>query len=187
MVNAVTTICALLLVSLFNAAEARASSFSMHQVHPDNDAILNASNTKADLSGYMKMELSEDDRKITLWTKRHAEIDIHDLEKAIFVMIDPARDMPELARELGQTLDFRQYPGIVLWFTPVGSKKLARFSALNVKRRTVVILDGVPLAAPIMIEPLTGGKIQLIPAWSKERTKQIVDRINKLIAKNRSK
>lgn len=187
MVNSVTTIYALLLVSLLAASEARGNSFSMHQVHPDNDVILNASDTKADLSGYMKMELIEDDRKIALWTKRHAEIDIHDLEKAIFVMTDPARDMPELARELGQTLDLRPYSEIVLWFTPLGSKKLARFSALNVKRRTVVILDGVPLAAPIMMEPITGRKIQLVPGWSKEQTKQIVDRINNLIAKSRSK
>ena len=184
MANSVATICALLLVSLLNAPEARSNSFSMHQVHPDNDAILNASNTKVDLSGYMKIELVEGDKKIALWARRQAEIDIHDLEKVSLGMDDPAPLASELGLDIGQ--DLQPYPVVVFSFTPLGSKKLAKFSARNVKRRTVVMLDGTPLAAPIMIEPLAGGALRLIPDWSKERTKQVVDRINAHIAKTRS-
>lgn len=51
---------------------------------------------------------------------------------------------------------------------------------------TVFILDGIALLAPEIFEPMTSGSITVVGDFSERQAKQIADRINELIERNRS-
>ena len=118
---------------------------------------------------------------------RPAEQD-QDLEEArVTVQKPPSREEIEYARKYyNLEISPEPIPAISISFTSSGSKKWADFTARNVKRRAAIILDGIPLMAPIIQEPITSGKVQIHGNFSKEEIQSIVDRINALISESRS-
>lgn len=159
-------------------AYAIADSFSIHLVHPDNDAIVSSLKSDSDLTEYVKIELAEDGKKVVLWVKKKAEIDISDLERA-HLEFSPLTPSLRLRGE-------KSFPQIHIWFTPHGSKKWADFTTRNAKKRTVFVLDGIALRAPVIFEPITSGRTTVAGDFSEKQAKEIVDRINDLIDRNRA-
>ena len=175
--------------SISTPKHAMAESFSVHLVHPNNDALVSSLNTDLDLRDYMKVAFpkSKDEVEI-LWISKKIEIHITDLEEArVTVQKPPSREEIEYARKYyNLEISPEPIPAISISFTSSGSKKWADFTARNVKRRAAIILDGIPLMAPIIQEPITSGKVQIHGNFSKEEIQSIVDRINALISESRS-
>lgn len=90
--SAISFSCLLLLIFSIKA-HAIGESFSIHLVHPDNDAIVASLKNDSDLTEYMKIGLNQDGKDIVLWAKKQAEIDIGDVEKASlgFFHLAPSR------------------------------------------------------------------------------------------------
>lgn len=172
-----------LLLILSIQAHALGESFSIHLVHPDNDAIVSSLKNDSDLTEYMKIGLSQDGMDIVLWAKKKAEIDIGDIERA---SLESSPSAPSLRPRQKKVLYQGPSTDIHIWFTPQGSKKFADFTTRNTKRKTVFILDGIAIAAPVIFEPITGGQMGISGDFSDRQAKQIVDRINELIARNKS-
>src|SRR5262245_22082288 len=126
-------------------AHAIGESFSIHLVHPDNDAIVASLKNDSDLTEYMKIGLTQDGKDIVLWAKKQADIDIGDVKKASleFPPLDPT-PRPRVKK----TVDQGPSPELNIWFTPEGSKKFADFTTRNTRKRTVFILDGIALFDP---------------------------------------
>ena len=166
-----------------------AETFSVHLVHPNNDALVSSLNTDLNLRDYMKVTFpkSKDDVEI-LWISKKIEIHITDLEEAHLTVPKPAsREELEYARKYyNLEISPEPVPAISISFTMSGGKKWAEFTTRNVKRRAAIILDGIPLMAPIIQDPIADGKVEIHGNFSKEEIQSIVDRINALIFESRS-
>ncbi len=175
----------LLLVFSLNAY-ALTESFSIHLVHPDNDAIVSSLKKDLDLTGYMRIGLVQDGMDIVVWVEKKAEIAIGDLERAD-LEIPPSDPLKASVRPRGVSFELvKPLPAVRIWFTPQGSKKFADFTRRNTKKRVGVVLDGIAISAPLIFEPITSGRVQIQGDFAESRAKQIVDRINELIERNKS-
>jgi hypothetical protein len=178
-----------LLFIISTPKHAMAEVFSVHLVHPNNHALVSSLNTDLDLRDYVKVTFPKNkDEAEILWISKKIEIHITDLEEAhLTVQKPPSREELEYARKYyNLEIAPEPVPAISISFTSSGSKKWADFTIRNVKRRAAIILDGIPLMAPIIQEPITSGTMQIVGDFSEEEIQSIVDRINALISKNRS-
>ncbi|HTN72677.1 MAG TPA: hypothetical protein VMO00_16470 [Methylomirabilota bacterium] len=166
--------CFVLLFTIATTQLAIAESFSIHLVHPDNDAIVSSINPDVDLSDYMKIILPAEGKDEVVWASKKVEIGLSDLFGAAVTVPKPVfrHEQP--------------IPSITISLTPGGSRKFADFTSQNVKRRAVILLDGRGLSAPEIGAPITSGVMGFAWLRSKQEAQSIVDRINALIAQNRS-
>lgn len=189
-----------LLLITSTANNVLAQSFSIHLVHPDNDSIGSSPNADIDLRDYEKFTARRDGKDEVLWVSRKVELDISDIDEVNLTFPDQAfrredlenlkKKYPSMTPEIDkliESIDPQPRPTISMSFTPLGSRRLADFTARNVKRRAAIILEGKLLIAPVIIEPITGGTLQMIGDYSKQEAQTIIDRINELIAVKRRK
>lgn len=177
--------CFVLLVFSLNA-HALEESFSIHLVHPDNDAIVSSSKKDLDLTGFVRIGLVQDGIEKVVWVEKKAEIVIGDLERAD-LEIPPSDPLKPSVRPRGISFELlKPLPVVRIWFTPQGSKKFAEFTRRNTKKRVGVVLDGIAISAPLIFEPIPSGPVNIDGGFSESRAKQIVDRISELIEKNKS-
>jgi len=129
-----------------------------------------------DLQDYRKVVFPKKDKNEVLWINKHIDIDISALEKATLKWQKP----------FGTESVQKPLPFISISFTQRGRKKWADFTTRNVKRRAAILLDGIPLMAPVIVAPITEGVAQIMGDISTEEAQRIVKRLNELIARNRS-
>lgn len=144
-------------------------SFSIQLVHPDNNVIVSSPNSNVDLTEYTQVTLIEHDKKEVLWINKRIEIDITDVQEATLKWQKPPYVIPI----------------VFISFTQLGGKKWADFTTRNVKRRAAILVDGVPLIAPVIGAPITGGAAQIMGTLTEGEARRIVDRLNELIASGR--
>jgi hypothetical protein len=186
MPNSAISIFCFLLLGFSIEAHAIEESFSVHLVHPDNDAIVSSLKNDFDLTEYMKIVLTEDGKDIALWAKKKAAIDIGDIDRASLEFPSLGPLTPSVRSQSVDSWDPKPFPQVRIWLSPKGSKKFADFTRRNIKKRAVVILDRIAIAAPLIFEPITDGRFVITGDFLESRGRQIVDRINKLLKRNKS-
>jgi len=86
------------------------------------------------------------------------------------MMDDPARLIPiftrvevsgENLRDSQATFDQNHMPAVTQVFDSVGARRFARLTAEHVNERFAIVLDGKVLSAPVIREPIPGGRGQI--------------------------
>jgi len=73
-------------------------------------------------------------------------------------------------------------PTLLLTFTPEGTIELGNTTKLYNGKQLGVIVSGQLLATPFVREPITGGTLEISGELSEERARQIVEKLNAVIA-----
>jgi len=84
---------------------------------------------------------------------------------------------PDSLRSAEVAFDRKGHPCINIDLTDAGSKKLAAITADNVNKRLGFIIAGKLRMAPVVREPITGGKLQITGTFTPEEAAEIVDMV----------
>jgi SecD/SecF fusion protein len=125
----------------------RAAYLEFRLVHANNDQLLVQEQTDPSFVppiGYQK-----------LVEKRAQEG--RPVERTYWVRIKPEMTGKYVTRAV-QTYDDVGRPNIVLTLNPEGSALFARLTTANVKRLLAIVIDGELQSAPVINEPITGGR-----------------------------
>ena len=68
---------------------------------------------------------------------------------------------------------------IALHFSDAGAKRLAEITAANIGRKLAIVFDGQILAAPSIMEPITGGMAEISGTFSRTEAAAICDALNR--------
>jgi preprotein translocase subunit SecD len=68
-------------------------------------------------------------------------------------------------------------PAILLRFDAAGTRKLARFTQENMARPLAIVLDGRVVSAPMIREPILGGRAQISGTLTKVEAEEIAGRL----------
>ena len=74
--------------------------------------------------------------------------------------------------------EFRHDPLINIHFSKEGAKVFSDFTAKNVGKRVAIILNSKVYAAPVIVEQISGGTVQITGEFSQEKAFEIVNSIN---------
>jgi preprotein translocase subunit SecD len=58
-------------------------------------------------------------------------------------------------------------------FDDTGTRRLARATRENVSRPLAIVLDDVVLSAPLILEPILGGEMQIAGGFTRESANQL--------------
>jgi len=95
------------------------------------------------------------------------------IDKTILMTHEDVQMVGVIGGEGGQKGDC----GISITFTSSGGERLAKITSEGKGRRLAIIVDGHLYAAPLIQEPITGGKVEVSGNFSEEEAKSLVEKI----------
>jgi len=107
-----------------------------------------------------------------------------DIEEAKVFSSELPEEFIKKMQEQGVHVGPTQY-GVEIKFTQEGAAKLKQITQENIKRRLAIVLNGNVLTAPIILEPITGGVVQVSGQYTKEQTEEIAAKINQSLTVNK--
>ncbi len=142
-------------------------------------------------SEYQKMQLtSSRSKQEELWVTKRSELSIDCIADAFLVA---RKEMPEadVAQYLKDNpgvdegavrawVKADSAPELQIVLNERGSDKLGALTKGNLKKRVAIVLEGKMVMAPVVMEPITGGKIS-IPVGSAEEVRMVAEKIKKAI------
>jgi hypothetical protein len=101
----------------------------------------------------------------------------------LFVRKEPLLDVSALFSAKVETDQFTGRPVINLEFTAEGQARFAEVTRQHVGRQLAIVVNGQVLSAPVIAEPITGGKAQITGNFSREEAERLAQLIQQNIAR----
>lgn len=76
-----------------------------------------------------------------------------------------------------QSYDSNGNPAVAIRLTPEGARTFAQITSANVGRRMAIVLDGRIISAPVILNPITGGSLQITGGFTREDARALARRI----------
>jgi beta-lactamase regulating signal transducer with metallopeptidase domain len=100
----------------------------------------------------------------------------------LFVRKEPLVDVSALFSAKIETDLITRRPIIGIEFTAEGQARFAEVTRTHVGRKIAIVIDGRVISAPVIAEPITGGKAQITGNFSREEAERLARLINDHIA-----
>lgn len=146
---------------LFSNAYSQENELAFRLVHPDNDKIVYASKSQANVNK-SQYELFTKGKE-NYWVDRKVELNIKDFKDAeIKIMtMDSSKKVKWETIDTGSSIPPDAACTVVLYFSENGQKKIEKLTERNIRRRLAIIYNNNLLMAPIIQEKIIGETISL--------------------------
>lgn len=154
------------------------SILTLRLVHPDHDklAYIPPEQVNVDKSKYELFEKNGEN----YWISKKIELDIADMTDAqITVLTPPSKeDVERLSKEYPNT-SFPLNPSynVTITLNPKGREKFSIVTANNIRRRLAIIYNGKLLMAPIIMDRIDSGLMEVSTFSSYAEAKSLSDAI----------